>query len=331
MLSNEEILELYRNPNFGGSFSGVRVFRDYIFAEKNELVSLKRLYDVLKTDRNYLMHMKPVRSFPRRPYHVNGFGDIVQMDLMEMPNFDGYRYALILVDVFSRHLYAVPLKQKTGAEVGAGFEQLYKEFQSPISKLESDKGQEFLSNKKLFQKLGIYFHTKGQTHKANFCEAAIGLIKQKLYMTLRSELSQNWPYYLDLTIKGLNNRHITDLGGIQPSAINSVWDDEKIRSAKKAHRIETFKEPDWHTQNQNQEAFLKSSENPFPIGTYVYLDLKPTTFDKSYDIQVKPLFLYWYHVDFFMLHNLRDHFSSFGNISFFYVTCFFVFVTICFL
>jgi len=61
------------------------------------------------------------------------------MDLAVMPEFDGYKYFLVMIDVFSKHLYARPLKDKTASTVGKAFEDIYKEFQSPIFKLESDQ------------------------------------------------------------------------------------------------------------------------------------------------------------------------------------------------
>ena len=81
MLTDEEILKLYKDPKFAGSFSGVKTLRDFLYAEKNELIPEKRLYNILKQDPLYLMHMKPVRKFPVRPYDVQSFGNTVQMDL----------------------------------------------------------------------------------------------------------------------------------------------------------------------------------------------------------------------------------------------------------
>ena len=81
MLTDEEILKLYTDPTFPGSFSGVKTLRDFLYGEKNELVPEKRLYDILKRYPNYLLHMKPARKFPVRHYDVQSFGNTVQMDL----------------------------------------------------------------------------------------------------------------------------------------------------------------------------------------------------------------------------------------------------------
>jgi len=138
MLTDEEILKLYKDPQFPGSFSGVKTLRDFLYAEKHELVPEKRLYDILKQDSNYLLHMKTVRKFPVRHYDVQSFGDTVQMDLAFMPEFDGFKYFLLVIDVFSKHMYTRPLKSKTAQAVGDAFKDIYKEFQTPIFKLESD-------------------------------------------------------------------------------------------------------------------------------------------------------------------------------------------------
>lgn len=81
MLSDEQILNYYKDPNFPGSFSGVRTFKQFLFTDLGENVQEKRIYDLLKKDHNYIIHMKPVRKFPTRPYDIRGFGELVQMDL----------------------------------------------------------------------------------------------------------------------------------------------------------------------------------------------------------------------------------------------------------
>jgi len=60
------------------------------------------------------------------------------MDLAYMPEFNGYKFFLVVIDVFSKHMYTRPLKDKTAKSVGEKFEEIFEEFQSPIFKLESD-------------------------------------------------------------------------------------------------------------------------------------------------------------------------------------------------
>jgi len=79
MLSDEEILKLYRDKNFSGSYSGVRTFQVLLKTQLNVDVPLKRLYDILKTDPIYLMHLQPIKHFPRRKYVVRNVGELCQM------------------------------------------------------------------------------------------------------------------------------------------------------------------------------------------------------------------------------------------------------------
>jgi len=60
------------------------------------------------------------------------------MDLAFMPEFEGFKYFLVMIDVFSKHIYTRPLKDKTAKAVGQAFQDIYKEFKTPIFKLESD-------------------------------------------------------------------------------------------------------------------------------------------------------------------------------------------------
>ena len=286
MLSDEQILQLYKDPNFVASFTGVRNFRNFLFTEKGEHVPEKRIYSILKKDPNYIIHMKPARKYETRSYDIQSFGELVQADLAEMFEYDGYKYILVVIDVFSKHIFAEPLKDKTAKTVGESLEKIFQQFQSPITKLETDQGKEFIGNRDLFKKNKIIFKTKHLVNKASFAEGAIRLLKRKLYMMMRSQLSKNWLTYLPLVVASLNARHIKSLGGVQPKEINSLLDDVKIRKAQEVNCVIPFEEPDYKTQNANQSTYLNDPKSPFKIGDYVYLDFKQSAFDKSYDTQV---------------------------------------------
>jgi hypothetical protein len=77
MLSDEDILKLYQDPTFGGSFSGVKNLKHFLKTDLNEDVSEQRLYNVLNTLPNYIYQLKPIRKFPTRNYVVDGFGQLM--------------------------------------------------------------------------------------------------------------------------------------------------------------------------------------------------------------------------------------------------------------
>ena len=61
---------------------------------------------------------------------ASGVDAIWTADLVDMQSFartnKGYKYILMIIDVFSKYGWAVPLKTKTGLEVTKAFQDLWK-------------------------------------------------------------------------------------------------------------------------------------------------------------------------------------------------------------
>ena len=68
MVSDEEILQLWRDPTFAGSYRGVRTFQVLLKTDLNIDISENRLLQILKKDSIYLIHQRPKRKFNRRSY-----------------------------------------------------------------------------------------------------------------------------------------------------------------------------------------------------------------------------------------------------------------------
>lgn len=106
---------------------------------------------------------------------------------------------------------------------------------------------------------------------------------------MKSEQNKNWPKLLPVAVALLNKRPLARLGGIAPEQIESFRDDDVIRSAQDQSGLERVL-PDggtWEQQNERQNEYLTNSKNQFQLNTFVYLDIKPKTFAKSFNDQVK--------------------------------------------
>ena len=95
---------------------------------------------------------KPVRkNFPKRYVFVRNVDDIWGADLIDMRSLskdnDGYKYVVMVIDVFSKYGWAVPIKYKTGDEVKSALESIFAK-QTP-RKIWSDEGNEFYNSKVL--------------------------------------------------------------------------------------------------------------------------------------------------------------------------------------
>lgn len=69
---------------------------------------------------------------------------VQQADLLFLPNDDGYKYLLVVVDIATRKVDAEPLKSKDANEVKKAMQKIYKRkiLKSPM-RLEVDSGKEF--------------------------------------------------------------------------------------------------------------------------------------------------------------------------------------------
>ena len=284
-LSDSEILDLYQDTDFAGSFSGARSFQMFLKTDKDVDIPLTKIYSLLKQLPLYIMNQKRIRRFPRRKYVVTSFGQVVQADLGEMMPFNKFRYFLLLVDLFSRHLYVEPLRRKTTKAVRAAFEKIFEEFKSPIVKLESDSGSEFVSQAAWFKEKKIVFRRKIGIHKAREAEHSIFLVKRKLYLILQSKQTNNWPMYIKTVVQHLNEVPVPKLGDISPMEINSFLDDYKIRDSQIANSIDPVRGPSINERREN-DASYESAKNVLQLGDLVYLDEKETAFSKQYKQKV---------------------------------------------
>jgi len=70
--------------------------------------------------------------------------DIVEMNRedMEKQN-EGYKYILVVIDIFSRYAWTIKLKTKTGKETAEAFESIIKNAKAKPWALWVDQGKEF--------------------------------------------------------------------------------------------------------------------------------------------------------------------------------------------
>ena len=95
---------------------------------------------------------------------------------------------------------------------------------------------------------------------------------------------------MPIAVDLLNQRPLKRNGNVAPGSINSMFDDFKVREARKKHNVEVPKELNFHQQNKLQENYEKSKNN-FQVDDFVYLDYKEDTFAKSFNLKISIFFL----------------------------------------
>ena len=286
-VSDEEILKLWHDPSFFGSFRGVRTFQKLLKTDLNIDVPESRLLQIFKTDPLFLIHLRPKRKFRRRAYTVNFYGQLVQIDLAYMfPDSDTHAiYFLLAIDVFSFKIFAEPLKDKSAEAVLKALNFIFRQFKQPIYEIQADRGKEFVAKpvKKFFKEHKVVFSPKYGKNKASFAEYGILLVKKKLYLLLRSQMKHTWVSFLPKVVESLNNTPLKRLGWLTPNSIHNEASSVLVRNAKKKYNILENKLPTYQVQKLNE----KNYSGDLKQGDYVYVDFVEKLFDKSFDVSVR--------------------------------------------
>jgi hypothetical protein len=143
-------------------------------------------------------------------------GYIIQADLLFMPNDEGFKYLLVVVDTNNNALDAEPLKSKTSKTIIDGLNRIFigKYIDEPKYSLEADSGSEFknkelikwLNGKNILLRLGAV----GRSDQQGLVEYYNGVIAAVLFkkMTLNelenNETDRAWVDNLKKLIDSLN-------------------------------------------------------------------------------------------------------------------------------
>lgn len=166
------------------------------------------------------LYKKPIKdkgmNQPQYPDFANNF--FHQADLLHLPDDDGYRYALVVVDVGSRMTDARPLKTKRPAEILKAFKTIYKGkyLKHPTNVIGFDSGAEFKGVVKDYfeNKLNVKIKlAKPDRHRQQaIVERKNRDIGKYIFMRMTmeelqtGEISRQWVDFLPTVIERINNR-----------------------------------------------------------------------------------------------------------------------------
>jgi transposase InsO family protein len=131
--------------------------------------------------------------------------DLIDMQKYAKSNF-GYRYCLNIIDVFSRFLYSIPIKDKSAELIAIELDKLFSNPNDRPIKLQSDNGLEFLNQlvKNICRKYGInQVFSLQYTPEQNSCiEQVNGTLKNKIFNYF---LIHNTNQYIDILLQLVSN------------------------------------------------------------------------------------------------------------------------------
>ena len=265
---DEYLTQVYYNPKRSGALGGVeRLYRD-VKKDGKYAISRAQLKKWLMKQDTYTLHKPARRHYKRNRIIVGGIDELWQIDLADMQTMaaenDGYRYLLVCIDVFSKYLWVIPLKTKTGPALVTAFKKILESGRKP-EKIQTDQGTEFFNKhfKELMKKEEIHLYNTYNETKASVVERVIRTLKTRMWRYFTAKKTMRYIEVLQDLVDSYNrSKHRS----IQKKPINVTQKNEREV---------------WHTLYRERE-----KEGPvkykFEVGDQVRISKMKRTFEKGY-------------------------------------------------
>ena len=190
----------------------------------------------------------PKKNYPTNKVIYKHVDEIWSMDLADMidykiSNNKGFRYIFIIIDNFSKYLWAIPLKNKYSQTITNEFSNIITTSKRKPNKLESDRGTEFYNS--IFQNFlkskNIHHYSRYTDKGPSIAERVIRTVRNLLKKPIFEKGRADWISELPSVIKQYNNtiHHSTKMTPIQASkksnqklVYNNLRDDRVKRQPK---------------------------------------------------------------------------------------------------
>ena len=219
------------------------------------------------------LHKPITRNFRKRTVISYGIDKIWAADLVEMQKYSkwnkGIKYLLMVIDVFSKYGWIIPLKDKKTESVSTAFDTtgIFKKSKRKPEKLWTDKGSEFISKhfKDFLKRHNItLYHTQNE-EKSSVVERWNRTMKTKMWKMFSA--NNNTVYWDKL------NKLVDDYNNTYHSSIKMTPNE----AIKKENEKQVF------TNLYEDEIYFKPKKPKFSIGDKVRLSkYKRRGFDKGY-------------------------------------------------
>lgn len=227
----------------------------------------------LRSQPTYTLHKTKRKRFPMAHYFVRKPNLQFQADLVDYSKFashnQGYKFMLMIMDLFTRQAWAFPLRTKSGSEVASIFRPFFRHHKT--ERLQVDEGKEFYNKdvKSVLQDYGIELFSIYSETKAALVERLNRTIKGMLEKLFTATNSKTWIHVIDDVMNIYNNRMHRSLG---------MTPNEVPKREKEAFDImyASFK-PGMEVKKQ------ATKKDRFPIGSRVRISKRKGVFGRGYE------------------------------------------------
>ena len=204
------ILEnIYFNPEHPAAFGDRKKLLKYA-KEVDSSITDNDVKNWLSSKFEYTLYKPTRKNFERNKVYATYINEYWQIDLLDYVSYSrqnsGYKYLTTIIDVFSKYLIVIPLKNKSMNEVTKKFNLLFAKIKP--SKIQSDRGKEFDNHqfRKLCSDHGIiYFTTQNQTKKCAVVERVNRTLRIKIQRYMVHRGTYRYIDIIEKIVKGYNH------------------------------------------------------------------------------------------------------------------------------
>ena len=196
-----------------------------------------KIAEFLRKNNVHSTHRRVVKkTFPRRHIIVHFPFQIFMADLIEylQPDFKhanrNYGYILVTIDVFSKMVYARPVKKKDKFSVSQALQSILINLDHYPNTLITDEGLEFYNSnvKELLDKYGIHHYSIKTKMKASVVERFNRTLRQKLEKYFVRNNTKCWVDVLQQFVDNYNNTPHRSIG-MAPSKVTDANADQVFK------------------------------------------------------------------------------------------------------
>ena len=216
------------------------------------------------------LHKTVRKKFLKRFVFVREMDDVWASDLIDLRDLSrknsGFKYILMIIDVFSKYGWAIPLRTKTGEEVSRALESLFQK--EKCKKLWVDRGREYYNQHvlALLKKNNIQIYSTHNDEKCSVVERWNRTIKTKLWKYFSANNTQKYVDILPALIKQYNDTKHRSIGTTPTEA-------RKPENYQQVFKTLYFGK----VQSRNKEP-------KYSVGDQVRISVKKNIFEKGYTI-----------------------------------------------
>ena len=185
--------------------------------------------DLIKIFIDEIYSKAPKKNYPTNKIVYNHIDEFWSIDLADMIDYKfsnniGFRYIFIVIDKYSKYLWAIPLKNKYNQSITNEFSKILTTSKRKPLKIESDRGSEIYNS--IFQ---IFLKSKNIQHYSRHTDKGPS-IAERVIRTVRNLLKK--PVFL-----AGNADWISELPSIVKQYINTIHHSTKMTPVQASKKV----------------------------------------------------------------------------------------------